>query len=188
MKSRFARIRGSLAIVVATVITLTLASCGSDNWSSLQTEQRPPRREFSKREPLRAPLPPMPPPEYVAEFRTRNGKDILTSRVGLYFVYLSKVESGIMVELRRAPTFDIPGFESTASTEQGRFQQRLLSDLIKHPQFATPLKAVLEKALDSETRDLPFTQENRETLTALRESLSRLSSGAEPNDRTSYFQ
>ena len=68
-------------------IGVALALLGGCDGSQMQADN-PPQPNFKSKvevkEPLLAPVPPAPAPEYVAGMRSEEGKNVLSSRFGLF--------------------------------------------------------------------------------------------------------
>lgn len=156
---------------------VALALLGGCDGSQMQADN-PTQSDFKAKvevdEALHAPVPPAPAPEYVAGMRSEDGKNVLSSRFGLFSVHLSKAGPEVEIELSRAPTIDVPGFSQVSRTGPRSFEQPLLDVLQEHPDFHTPLEAVLRRALEDEFQGLALTQENKQALFQLRQTLDSL--------------
>ncbi|HIB64731.1 MAG TPA: hypothetical protein EYO33_06390 [Phycisphaerales bacterium] len=155
-------------------IGVALALLGGCDGSQMQADN-PPQPNFKSKvevkEPLLAPVPPAPAPEYVAGMRSEEGKNVLSSRFGLFSAHLSKAGPEVEIELSRVPTIDVPGFSQVSRTGPRSFEQPLLDVLKEHPDFITPLEAVLRRALEDEFQGLSLTQKNKQALLNLRQTL-----------------
>ena len=156
-------------VAVACVLSVWLTGCGGQSVVEDKSDFQPrPGRNV-----LRAPVPPEPLPKAGAEMRAVEEQKSLSSISGLHSVHLSKEGSEIEIDLRRAPTLQMPGFESGAVTGPRGFEERILADLEKHPQFLTPLRAVLREAAAEDFSGLSLSVRNRAQIRRLLDVVDR---------------
>lgn len=158
-------------VLIGLALTL-LGGCDGSRIQPDDTAQTEFKARVSPEQALRAPVPPIPPPEYVAGMRSEDGKNVLSSRFGLFSAHLSKAGPEVEIELSRAPTIDVPGFDQVSRTGPRSFEKPLIDVLQEHPDFIIPLEAVLRRSLEDDFQGLALTLENKRALAQLKRTIA----------------
>lgn len=118
------------------------------------------------------PVPPKPAPQFATRVKMVEGEEAITSSQGDYLVYLRNAGSNVEIEMRKRTTATGIGFSTGGVTGPQNFQERILEDVERHPEFKKPLLRVLNQVVDQEQGTISLTERDREEIRELLNALT----------------